>query len=70
MPSSTTSAAPDAVALATAPVWELRHTVTPFDAWYAALAEELDVPLATLDARLVRASGPRCPYVTPPDLDA
>lgn len=46
-------------------VWELRHTVTPYDAWYVALAEELDVPLVTLDARLARAPGPRCAFVTP-----
>lgn len=46
-------------------VWELRHTVTPYDAWYVALAEELAVPLATLDARLTRAPGPRCAFVTP-----
>lgn len=45
-------------------VWELRHTVTPYDAWYVALAEDLGVPLATLDGRLTRAPGPRCAFVT------
>ena len=46
-------------------VWELRDTVTPYDAWYVAVAEALDAPLATLDQRLVRAPGPRCSFVTP-----
>jgi predicted nucleic acid-binding protein len=45
-------------------VWELRHTVTPYDAWYVALAEALDAPLATLDGRLARAPGPRCQFLT------
>ena len=43
-------------------VWELRANVTAYDAWYVALAEELDVPLATLDARLANATGPRCAF--------
>ena len=46
-------------------IWELRHTVTPYDAWYVAVAEALGAPLATLDHRLTRASGPRCTFVTP-----
>lgn len=46
-------------------VWELRGTVTAYDAWYVALAEALDAPLATLDLRLSRASGPRCSFVLP-----
>lgn len=40
--------------------WELRGNVTPYDAAYVALAELLDAPLITLDARLARAPGPRC----------
>lgn len=40
--------------------WELSETVTPYDAAYVALAEWLDVPLLTADARLAGASGPRC----------
>lgn len=47
-------------------IWELRETVTAYDAWYVALAEALDAPLATLDARLARASGPRCRFALPP----
>jgi predicted nucleic acid-binding protein len=40
--------------------WELRPTIRGWDAMYVALAEVLDVLLVTLDARLARASGPRC----------
>jgi predicted nucleic acid-binding protein len=46
-------------------VWALRDTVTAYDAWYVALAEALDLPFATLDARLARAPGPRCGFVLP-----
>lgn len=46
-------------------VWELRENVTAHDAWYVALAELLEAPLATLDNRLVRATGPRCRFLTP-----
>jgi predicted nucleic acid-binding protein len=47
-------------------VWELRHSVSPYDAWYLALAERLDVPLATLDHRLARTAGARCVFALPP----
>ncbi|NYD22670.1 putative nucleic acid-binding protein [Kineococcus aurantiacus] len=40
--------------------WELRHTVTSYDAAYVALAEALDVVLVTADARLSRAPGITC----------
>ena len=46
-------------------IWELRHNVAIYDSWYVALAEALDTPLATLDARLVKADGPRCRFLTP-----
>ncbi len=46
-------------------VWELRAHVTSYDAWYVALAESLDVPLATIDRRLANATGPRCPFLMP-----
>ncbi len=46
-------------------VWELRASVTAYDAWYVALAEALEAPLATLDERLARAPGPRCRFLTP-----
>ncbi|GAA1211664.1 type II toxin-antitoxin system VapC family toxin [Prauserella alba] len=38
-------------------VWELRHAVTPYDATYIALAEELDIPVVTTDARLGGSNG-------------
>ena len=38
-------------------IWELRHNVTAYDAAYLALAEVLDAPLVTLDARLASAAG-------------
>lgn len=40
--------------------WELRGSVTPYDACYVALAESLDTPLLTADRRLAGASGPEC----------
>ena len=46
-------------------IWELRHTVTSYDAWYIAVAEALKLPLATLDAKLAKASGTRCTFLTP-----
>jgi len=45
-------------------VWELRHNVSSYDAWYVALAEALDLPLATLDRRLAGADGPKCRFLT------
>ncbi|MCP2238704.1 type II toxin-antitoxin system VapC family toxin [Prauserella halophila] len=38
-------------------VWELRHSITPYDAAYVALAEQLDIPLLTTDARLAGSNG-------------
>ena len=46
-------------------VWELRHTVKSYDAWYIALAEALNLPLATLDGRLAQVSGPTCDFLLP-----
>ena len=46
-------------------VWELRANLTAYDAWYVALAETLDARLATLDAELSRATGPRCTFALP-----
>ena len=37
--------------------WELRHNLTAYDATFIALAEALDAPLVTCDARLARAPG-------------
>lgn len=46
-------------------IWELRKNLTAYDAWYVALAEALEAPLATLDLRLSRAPGPNCEFHTP-----
>lgn len=46
-------------------IWELRANVTAYDAWYVALAEFLDCPLATLDAGLARAPGISCELTLP-----
>ena len=47
-------------------VWELREKLSAYDAWYVALAEMLDAPLATLDAKLSQAPGTLCRFLTPP----
>jgi predicted nucleic acid-binding protein len=44
-------------------IWELRANVSAYDATYVALAEELDCPLLTADARLAGAPGPRCSII-------
>ncbi|MCP4964140.1 MAG: type II toxin-antitoxin system VapC family toxin, partial [bacterium] len=51
-------------------VYELRANVTAYDAIYVALTEALGWELLTADARLTRASGPRCPIqlVTTPTI--
>lgn len=46
-------------------IWELRPTVTSYDAWYVAVAEAVGFPLATLDERLAKAPGPKCEFLTP-----
>ncbi|MEX0692567.1 MAG: type II toxin-antitoxin system VapC family toxin [Gemmatimonadales bacterium] len=38
-------------------IWELRHNLTAYDGAYIALAEALDAPLITCDARLAAAPG-------------
>ncbi len=45
-------------------VWELRATVTSYDAWYVLLAESLGCSLVTLDRRLAKAPGVRCDVIT------
>jgi len=46
--------------------WQLRASVSVYDAWYVAVAEAFGAELATLDRRLLRAPGPRCLFVSPP----
>ena len=41
-------------------VWELRHSLTAYDAVYVALAEALGCALVTADGRLARAPGLGC----------
>lgn len=38
-------------------VWTLRHNLTCYDATYVALAEVLDAPLITCDAKMAKAVG-------------
>ena len=46
-------------------IWELRHNVTSYDAWYVAIAEALKLPLATLDKPLSKSRGVTCKFQTP-----
>jgi predicted nucleic acid-binding protein len=41
-------------------IWELRDNLSAYDAAYVALAEIIECPLVTADARLSRAPGLRC----------
>lgn len=47
-------------------IWELRDTLSAYDAAYVALAESLDCALLTADGRLARATGIRCPVTVVP----
>jgi len=47
-------------------IWTLRDNVSAYDAAYVALAEALDCPLLTADARLAAALGPNCPITVVP----
>ena len=40
-------------------IWQLRESITAYDAAYVALAEALDAPLLTCDAKLARSHGHR-----------
>jgi predicted nucleic acid-binding protein len=40
--------------------WALRATMTSYDAVYVALAELMDAPLLTADAKLATSPGPTC----------
>lgn len=41
-------------------IWDLRHSLSAYDACYVALAEALDATLLTADRRLAAATGLRC----------
>jgi predicted nucleic acid-binding protein len=43
-------------------MWELRANVTAYDAAYVALAEQLEAPVITCDAKLAAARGTRCVF--------
>jgi predicted nucleic acid-binding protein len=45
--------------------WQLRGSLTAYDASYVTVAELLGAPLLTLDSRLSRAPGPRCHFLVP-----
>ena len=45
--------------------WQLRNALSAPEAIYVALAEALSAPLLTLDRRLARAKGARCPIDIP-----
>ena len=47
-------------------IWELRSSITSYDAWYVAVAELLGASVATLDRRLALSPGPRCKFEMPP----
>ena len=48
-------------------IWELRNNLSSYDAWYVAVAEALEWPLATLDGKLSRADGPVCDFLLAPE---
>ena len=47
-------------------VWQLRNSLSSYDASYVALAESLDCALLTADARLSRAPGLGCSVMVAP----
>lgn len=46
-------------------IWDLRHSITSYDAWYVALAEALQLPLATLDLELAKSTAAQCQFLSP-----
>lgn len=48
-------------------IWALRGTLSSYDAWYVAVAELADLPLATLDRGLAGSTAPKCDFLLPPE---
>ena len=46
-------------------IWEMRDSVTVYDAAYVAAAEMFDCPLVTTDVRLARYPQARCSFIVP-----
>jgi predicted nucleic acid-binding protein len=47
-------------------IWALRANITTsYDAWYVAIAEQMGLPLATLDRKLAQAPGTTCEFLQP-----
>lgn len=46
-------------------IWNLRNNLTSYDAWYVAVAEAIEIPLATLDKKLTNSMGPECRFIHP-----
>ncbi len=46
-------------------IWDLRHTLTTYDAAYIAAAEHLQVPLLTSDQALIKHPDTRCLITDP-----
>jgi predicted nucleic acid-binding protein len=46
-------------------VWDMRHTISAYDATYVSLAELIDCPLITRDRRLASAAEPYCEVIVP-----
>ena len=44
-------------------IWALRHNLSAYDACYVSLAEALECPLLTADARIAAAPGPECQII-------
>ena len=45
-------------------IWQMRDNLTPYDATYVALAQQLDIPLLTSDLRMARTAERYCQTIT------
>ena len=46
-------------------IWDLKHNLTAYDAAYVALAESLECPVVTFDARISHAPGVQAEIIVP-----